>query len=818
MSNLWNDLRYGVRTLYRNPRFAAVAVLALALGIGANTTIFSVVYGVLLKALPYEEPDRLVVVLRQSMRDGGPGGPVAPANFYDWRDQAQSFEQMTAAEVWGPTLTQQEVPERLNGLRASANLFDLLGVEPTLGRGFHAEDERPENERVVVLGHGLWQRRFGGRADIVGQTLRLDGELFNVIGVMPQGFGFPTFWAEKAELWAPLVSTPERAQSRGGNSLRIFGRLKPGVTLAQGQAEMSAICERLAQQFPVANADHGAIVESLHDKTVGEVRPTIIVLAGAVGFLLLIACVNVANLLLSRATTREREVAVRSALGASRWDVVRQLLTENVVLAAAAGVLGVLFAAWGLNAVLGAIPETMNLSMPGRETIQLNGTVLGFALLLSLATAALFGLAPALSTSRFELTVALKEGGRGTRGGGGKLRNALVVGEMALSLMLLAGAGLLIRSFVRLQAIDPGFRPENVISMVVPVTGSQFGTAQRKGPFYERLVENVSLLPGVHSAAVVNHIPLEGDIWGRSIAIEGREEPSPEDTPGAAYRVAGPGYLPTVGATFVRGRDFVAADSHGAPLVIIINETLARAHFPNEDPIGKRIKLGRSDSTNPWRTIVGLVEDVQQRQWSQVNSEIYLPFAQDEDFYTSVSPPYSMTLVARTANDPAAMAKALQQEVLALDPNIPVSNVVTLEQAVSNALWQPRFSMFLLSVFAAVALVLAAVGVYGVMSYAVTQRTSEMGIRMAMGARRGDVLWLVVRHGMALAAAGTMLGLIAAQALLRLMASLLYEVSSTDTVTLIAASAVLLAVALAACLVPALRASRIDPMVALRYE
>ncbi|MEX2299831.1 MAG: ABC transporter permease, partial [Bryobacterales bacterium] len=595
MSNLWHDLRYGVRTLYRNPRFAAVAVLALALGIGANTAIFSVVYGVLLKALPYEQPDRLAVMLRQSVRDGGPGGPVAPANFYDWRDQARSFEQMTAAEWWGPTLTGQDVPEKLNGLRASANLFEMLGVEPALGRGFRVEDESPQNERVVVLSHGLWQRRFGGRADVLGKTLRLDGEMFTVIGVMPQGFGFPTFWANRAEMWTPLVFTPERAQQRGGSSLRIFGRLKPETTLAQAQAEMSAISERLARQFPESNSDHGAIVESLHDKTVTEIRPTIVVLAGAVGFLLLIACVNVANLLLARATTREREVAVRSALGAGRWDVVRQLLAENVVLAVAAGALGVLFAAWGLNAVLAAIPETMKVSLPRREAIGLDGMVLAFAFLLSLATAALFGLAPARRSSRFELAAALKEGGRGTRGGGGRLRDALVVGEVALSLMLLAGAGLLIRSFVRLQAIDPGFEPHNVISMVVPVTGSQFGTPERKGPFYERLVENVAALPAVTSASVINHIPLEGDVWGTSFLIEGRAVPSPAETPVAAYRVAAPLYLQTIGATLVRGRDFEVTDSHNAPQVAIINETLARQHFNTEDPIGKRIRLGQAD-------------------------------------------------------------------------------------------------------------------------------------------------------------------------------------------------------------------------------
>jgi putative ABC transport system permease protein len=818
MKKLWQDLRFGLRTLRRNPRFAAVAVLALALGIGANTAIFSVVYGVLLRALPYEQPDRLVVALRQSMRDGGPGMPVAPANFYDWREQARSFDQMTAAEMWGPTLTGQDVPEKLNGLRASANLFELLGVEPILGRGFLPEDERPESERVVVLSYGLWQRRFGGRADILGLTLRLDGEMYTVSGVMPAGFGFPTFWAKRAELWTPLVFTPERAQSRGGSSLRLFARLRAGATIEQAQAEMSAISERLAQQYPESNSDHGAIVESLHDKTVAEIRPTIVVLAGAVGFLLLIACVNVANLLLARASTREREVAVRAALGAGRLDVIRQLLAESAVLSLVAGILGVLLAAWGLNAVLAAIPETVRVSLPRREAIQIDGIALGFAFLLSLATAALFGVAPALRTSRTDLTGALKEGGRGTRGAGGRLRNALVVCEVALSLMLLAGAGLLIRSFVKLQSVDPGFEPRNVISMVVPVTGSQFGAAERKGPFYEQLAENVAALPGVESAALVNHLPLEGDIWGLSFTIEGRPVPPPAEVPGAAYRVAAPRYFQTIGATLTHGRDFEPADSRDKPRVAIINETMARQHFAGEDPVGKRIRLGRADAAGPWITIVGVVRDVQQWHWADVNSEVYLPFAQDETFYANPGAPFSMTLVARTQGDPAAMAKALQQQVWALDPNIPVSNMVTMQQAVSNALWQPRFSMFLLGVFAAVALLLAAVGVYGVMSYAVTQRTSEIGIRVALGARRSDVLALVVRQGLVLAAAGIVLGLAGAYGLSRVMQSLLYEVSSTDAATFAAASAVLLGVALAACFLPALRASRIDPMVALRYE
>jgi len=804
--------------LHRNPGFAAVAVLALALGIGANTAIFSVAYGVLLRALPYEEPDRLVVILRQSVRDGGPGLPVAPANFYDWREQARSFEKMTAAEMWGPTFTGQDVPEKLSGLRASASLFELLGVEPLLGRAFLPEDERPENERIVVLSHGLWQRRFGARQDILGQTLRLDGEMYTVAGVMPQGFGFPTFWAKQAELWTPLVFTPERAQSRGGSSLRIFARLAENASVAQAQSEISAICQRLAEQFPESNSDQGAIVELLHDKTVAEVRPAILVLTGAVGFLLLIACVNVANLLLARASTREREVAVRSALGASRWAVVRQLLAENAVLSIAAGVLGVLIAAWGVSAVLAAIPETMRVSMPLRDAIQVDAVVLAFAFLLSLATVGLFGVAPALRTSRFELAAALKEGGRGTRGAGGRLRNALVVGEVALSLMLLAGAGLLIRSFVSLQAIDPGFEPANVVTMVVPVTGSQYGTPERKGPFYEQLAGNVAALPGVESAALVNHVPLEGDIWGLSFTVEGRPVPPPAEVPGAAHRVAGPGYFQTIGATLVRGRDFEAADSREAPRVVIINETLAQRFFPGEDPIGKRIKLGRPDSPDPGRTIVGVVQDVQQWRWAEVNNEVYLPFAQDEQFYTSPSAPFSMTLVARTQAAPAAMSKALQQQVWALDPNIPISNIVTLQQAVSNALWQPRFSMLLFGLFAAVALVLAAVGVYGVMSYAVTQRTSEIGVRVAMGARRSDILALVVRQGALLAVAGIALGVAGAYALSRVMASLLHQVSATDAATFGAASAVLLTVALAACFLPALRASRIDPIVALRYE
>ncbi len=818
MTTLWRDLFYAIRRLRKDPQLVIVVTFVIGLGIGANTAIFSVVYGVLLRALPYEDPGRLVVLLRQSLREGGPGRPVAPANFYDWREQAGVFEEMTAAEVWGPALTGQDASEQLPGLRASGNLFEMLGFKPLMGRGFTSADEQPGSARVVVLSYGLWQRRFGGRADIAGQTLRLDGEIYTVAGVMPQGFGFPTFWAQRAELWTPLIFSPERAQQRSGSSLRIFARLKPGVTVTQAQAKMSAISARLAQQYPDTNSDDGAIVEVLSDKTVANVRPTIVVLAGAAGLLMLIACVNVANLLLARAAMRQREVAVRRALGAGRGDIVRQLLSEGVVLSAAAGLVGLLLANWGIDAMLATIPETAKFSLPRREAIAIDSTVMSFALALSLLTAVLFSLAPALKAMGTSFTPALRQRGRGTHGSGGTLRGVLVVGEVSLALMLLPGAGLLIRSFVNLQAIDPGFEPRNVITMVASVTGSRFGTPERKGPFYETLVENVAALPGVERAAAVNHVPLEGDRWSNSFYIEGRPTPAPAEASNATYRVATPGYFQTMGTTLLRGRDFAETDRHDAPRVLIINETMARLHFAGEDPIAKRVKVGGSEADEPWWTIVGVVQDVQQWQWAEVDSEVYLPFAQETQFYASPSAHYSMTLVVRTKADPAAMANALRQQVWALDPNIPVSNVVTMEQAVSHALWQPRFSMFLLGVFAAVALVLAAVGVYGVMSYTVTQRTSEIGVRLALGARRGDVLGLMVRQGSLLAITGIALGLGGAYALSRLMVRLVYQVSTTDAATFVAASAVLMTVALLACLVPALRASRIDPMTALRYE
>ncbi len=818
MSTLWRDLLNATWRLRKDPQLVIVVTIVLGLAIGASTAIFSVVYGVLLRALPYKDPGRLVVVLRQSLRGGGPGGPVAPANFYDWREQAGAFEEMIAAEVWGPTLTGQDTSEQLPGLRASANLFEMLGAAPLLGRGFRPGDDQPGSARVVVLSYGLWQRRFSGRADIVGQTVRLDGEIYTVAGVMPKDFGFPTFWAKKAQLWTPLIFSPERAQERSGSSLRIFARLKPGVTTEQAQAEMSAISIRLAQQYPDTNSDHGAIVESLRDKTVADVRPTIVVLAGAVGLLMLIACVNVANLLLARAKTREREVALRRALGAGRGDVVRQLLCEGVVLSAAACLVGLVLAGWGIDAMLASVPETAKFSLPRREAIAMDGAVLSFTFGLSLLTAVLFSLVPALRAARTDLTSALRERGRGTHGSGGRLRSALVVGEVSVALMLLTSAGLLVRSFAKLQAIDPGFEPRNVITMVVPVTGSQYGTTDRKGPFWETLIQNVAALPGVERAAAVNHIPLAGDVWGFSFYIEGRPVPLPGETPEAAYRVASPGYFQTMGTTLRRGRDFGAADRHDAPRVIVINETLARQYFEGENPIGQRVKVGSLGDDDPWWTIIGVVEDVQQWQWADVYSEIYVPFAQSGQFYSSPSPHYSMTLVVRTKSNPAVMTGALQQQVWALDSNIPVSNVVTMQQAVSHALWQPRFSMFLLGIFAAAALLLAVVGVYGAMSYAVAQRTSEMGVRLALGARRRDVLRLVLRQGLMLAAAGTVLGLGGAYAASRVMGTLLYQVSTTDAVTFLGAPAVLMAVALLACLLPAVRASRIDPMTALRYE
>jgi predicted permease len=816
MQTLLQDLRYGIRMLLKQPGFTLIAILTLALGIGANTAIFSIINGVLLRPLAYHEPEQIVTLLHDGRR------PVSPANFLDFRSGSQSFAQMAAAEAWGGTLSGNDRPEVIGGLLMGDGLFGLLGVQPLLGRTLQPDDYQPGKDHVLVLSHKLWQRVFGGDPQIVGRQLMLSGESYAVVGVMPPQFQFPPFWATRAEMWAPL-DLRNRATTRRGNSLRVFARLKPGVGLEQAQAEMDAMSKRLALAYPEANTGLNIRVDQLNEKVVGNVRQALLVLSVAVGFVLLIACANVACLLLARAAARQKEAAVRVALGASRWRILRQLLTESLLLSLSGAAVGMLLAVWGVDwvtALLAGNTDSFNVRLPRLSEIKIDAAALIYAFAVSLATAVLFGLAPALAASKPDLNQILKESGRGMAGGRRRLRETFVVAELALALVLLIGAGLLMNSFVKLQAVDPGFNPRNLLTMTVSLAGASQYVGPSRAAFYRQLTDRLTALPGVESASAINHLPLAGDTWSTPLTIEGRPLPPPGQEVGATFRVSRPDYFRTMGARLRAGRDFTERDAADAPGVVIINETLARRHWPAEDPIGKRITLDdpRDNSRAPqWLTVVGVVQDVKQSSWTDAPSnEIYLSFQQSRSFYAGRFA--SMTMVVRTSIEPQSLAAAVQGEVRALDRSLPVSNVVSMEQVIADTLWQQRFNLQLLGLFATLALALAAIGLYGVLSYAVAQRTHEVGLRMALGAQRRDVMKLVVGQGMKLALLGVALGLLASLALTRLMTKLLFEVSATDFTTFAVIALVLLAVALVACWIPARRATKVDPMVALRYQ
>ncbi|HLY60825.1 MAG TPA: ABC transporter permease [Terriglobia bacterium] len=809
LENLIQDVRYGARMLIKNPGFTAVAVIALALGIGANTAIFSVVNAVLLRPLPYKDAERLVVILHWG------SGPVAPANFLDWRRQNHVFDGMGAAEYWTPNLTAVERPEHIWALHVTSDIFPVLGVQPLLGRTFLPDEDQPGKEHEVVLSYGSWQQRFGGDAKVIGRSVTLDGEAYTIVGVMPRDFKFAPFWATKAELWTPLA-LGDRATSRSGNSLRIFARLKPGITLVAARAEMATITARLEKEYPGTN--RGVEVGSLKEKVVGNVRPALLVLLGAVGFVLLIACANVAHMLLARAAVRQKEVAVRIALGAGRSRVIYQFLTESILLASLGGGAGLLLALWGIRVLVALSPA----GIPRVETVGLDGTVLAFMLGVSILTGIAFGLFPAWQASTVSLNDSLKEGGRGSTEGirRNRLRSLLVASEFALAMILLIGAGLMIRSLYALQSIDPGFNPHGVLTMVVSVTGSKAAEPSRRATFFRQLLERVRSLPGVKSASAINHLPLAGDLWTKPLLIEGRPIPRPGDAPEAVYRAVLPGYFNTMNIPILRGRDVAESDHLNSPGVVVINEALANQTWPGENPIGKRLALLDSLPNPQWLTVVGVTKNARQIYWAEPpDIEIYLPLPQSPDYLESPQSHFSyLTLVVRASGDPASLAPAIESEVSALDKEVTVSQVQTMEQVVVDATAQPRFYLLLLGTFAAVALILAAVGIYGVMSYSVSRRTHEMGVRMALGAEGGDVLRLVVGQGMVLALVGAGVGLLGALGLTRLMASLLYGVQPHDPTTFLVVTIVLCLVALAANYLPARRATKIDPMVALRYE
>ena len=802
------DLRYGVRSLLRTPGFTAVAVIALALGIGANTAIFSVVNAILLSPLAYRNPERLVTVLNVN------ANPVAAANYIDWRDQSTSFESMAAAEFSSPNLTGSDPPEHIRGLKVTQNLLPMLGVEPMLGRWFLPAEDQKGNEHEVILSHRLWQRRFNGDSAVLGKPITLNGEAFKVVGVMPRDFQFAPFWATHIELWTPLAFG-DRVHNREGNSLRIFARLKPKTTLKQARAEIAAITARLEQQYPGTNRN--VVVTPLKENVVGNVETPLLVLLGAVGFVLLIACANVAHMLLARTSDRQKEIAVRTALGAGRSRVIRQFLTENLLLAALGASAGLLLAVAGTRALVALSPA----DLPRVETVGIDFRVVLFLLAVTVVTAIVFGLVPATHAAAANLSSALKEGGRGDTDGVRRnhLRSFLVASEFALAFMLLIGAGLMVRSFFALEAIDPGFNPHHVLSMIVSVAGSAEAGPGRREVFYRQLLDRVRALPGVQSAGAINHLPLVGDLWGWPFRIEGRPKSRPGESPAGAYRIVMPGYFETMRLPVLRGRTITEADDSRAPGVVIISERAAATYWPGQDPLGKRITFSNSDPPY-WLTVIGIAKNARQEDWaSEPDPEVYLAALQNGDFMGNAgSHTAYITLVVRTEGDPAGMAPSVKKLVWSFDRDLPISEVVTMDHAVADSTAQSRFEVLLMGMFALVALLLAGVGIYGVMSYAVSRRTREIGIRISLGASRADVLRMVMRQGMLQALAGSAAGIAGALLLSQLMAKMLYGVRPSDPLTFAAAGTVLgLAGALASG-VPANRATRIDPMAALRTE
>ncbi|MBS1875857.1 MAG: ABC transporter permease [Acidobacteria bacterium] len=805
------DVRFGARSLLRTPGFTAIAVLTLALGIGANTALFSVVNAVLLRPLAYRDPDRLVTILH------GGSDPVAPANFLDWRGQSRSFELMAAAEFWSPNLTGSYPPEHIRGHRMTRNLLSALGVQPLIGRAFLPGDDRGVVSNEVILSHGLWLRRFGADPGVLGRKIVLDGDPYTIVGVMPRDFAFSPFWAPRGELWAPLA-LGERALSRGGNSLRVFARLRRGVTIDEARSEMTAVTARLERQFPGSNRD--VQITPLAKQVVGNVEAPLRILSGAVGFVLLIACANVSHMLLARTSSRQKEIAVRMALGAGRTRLVGQFLTENLLLATLGGTVGLLAAWWGVRALIALSPA----NLPRVETVRIDASVALFLAGITVITAMLFGLAPAMHVGVDRVAEALKEGGRGASDDGvrrGRLRAFLIASEFAMAFVLLTGAGLVLRSFIAIERIDPGFDPRSVLSMVVSVAGTSEAEPGRREGFYRELLAKAQALPGVRSVSAINHLPLAGDMWGLPFLIEGGPRPRPGELPSAVYRAVMPGYFETMRIPLVRGRGVGISDDKRSPGVVVINERAADLFWPGQDPIGRRVTFETAAGAAPtWLTIVGICRNARQLDWAATPyPEVYLALLQNHDYLERPQPHYAyITLVARTDGKPTALAEALKQTVWSMDRNLPISQILTLEEAVSRATAQPRFEMALFGAFAAVALVLAAAGVYGVVSYSVSRRTHEIGIRMSLGASARDVLWMVTRQGIAEAAFGITVGLAGALLLARLLSGMLYEVGPADPLTFALASLTLIGAALLAVWIPARRASAIEPVIALRSE
>ncbi|MFP5261920.1 MAG: ABC transporter permease [Blastocatellia bacterium] len=812
METLIQDLRYGLRAMLKSRGFTAVAVIALALGIGANTAIFSVIDAVLLRPLPYKDAERLTLIWHSYPQINLAEASICPPCYREYRDMTTSFEQVATQTGWSVNLTGTGEPERLQGSRVSYNYFATLGAEPAYGRGFLAEEDQPGNNRVVVISHGFWVRRFGSDPNAVGSTLTLDGNSYAIVGIMPADFVVP----QSVDIWTPIAFTPEQlaANNHGNEFLTVIARLKPGVGMGQAQAEMDTLADQLRPQF-YGDGSWGIKLKSLREQLVGDIRFALIFLLMAVCFVLLIACANVANLLLARASARQKEIAVRTALGASRTRIVRQLLTESVLLSLLGGVLGLGLAYLGIRLLILGVPQNISSSIVGWRHIGINPQVLGFTFLVSVLTGVVFGLAPALQASRPDLNETLKEGGRGGSEGGRRnlVRSMLVVFEVASALMLLVCAGLLMRSFMRLMDVNPGFNPQNLITMQVTLPRSKYGENTQMSAFYGQALERVKALPGVQSAAFGTNLPMSGNNTSASFSVEGLQVAPGESSPHGDPHLVTPDYFQAMQIPLLKGRYFTEQDSKDSLPVTIIDDVLADRYWPDQDPVGRRIAAhfdSKAGQLN-WRTIVGVVGHVKRYGLDgKVKEQYYFPEAQ------RTQP--NMALLVRSASDPARLVPSIRDAIHAVDKDQPIYRVMSMEEMVSNSVAQKRFSMVLLGIFAGVALLLAAVGIYGVMSYSVTQRTHEIGIRMALGASRGDVLKMVVRQGMTLTLIGVGVGLGFALLVARVMSSLLFGIGSHDTATFITIPAILAGVALGACFIPARRATRVDPMVALRYE
>ncbi|MBV8858091.1 MAG: ABC transporter permease [Acidobacteria bacterium] len=809
MRTLLQDVRYGFRMLLKSPGVTAAAVVSLALGIGANTAIFSVVNSILLKSLPYAEPDRLVLLWGDARAQGNRRDQVSATDVDDWQRQNSVFEEVSTFGDWSATFLGGGEPERVAGTQVGDGFFRVMRGTPLLGRTFLPEEQEDGKDNVIVLGQGLWQRRFGGDPNVVGQAVSLGGKPYTVVGVMPEDFRpLPRSLNDPPGQFYRPVAEPHDEIERGSRHLRAIGRLKPGVTLEQAQAEMSVIASRLEHEHPEYNTDYGVHLVTLPEDTVGGLRTALLALFGAVVFVLLIACANVGNLLLARSSARQREFALRAALGAGRGRLVRQLLTESVLLALAGGAAGLLLALWGI----GLVESLGSRVSPLLAGVRVDYGVLAFTGGVSVLAGLAFGLAPALQVSGPDLNETLKAGGRSESGGrGGRLRSALVVAEMALALVLLAGAGLLVKSVVRLRAVDAGFDTSHLLTMNLALPASRYPDGAAQAAFFERLARQVESLPGVEGAAFTSVLPLSSNFDGRSLVVEDHPVPRGQEVSVDLY-VATPGYLRAMRIPLVDGR---ALDEHdaadGAP-VALVSETAARKLWPGQSPLGRRVKFpGSEKNRQPWRTVVGVVRDVKQYGLDREDvMQMYLPEAQ---FPTSF-----MTLVVRSKSDPAALLGGVRREVAAADRELAVFGAATMDELLADSVALRRFSMLLLGVFAAVAVALAGVGIYGVISYTVAQRTREIGVRVALGARPSDVLRLVLGRGLGLAGAGIVLGLAGGLAVTRVISSLLFGVGARDPLTFAAVAALLSLVALAACLVPARRATKVDPMVALRYE